>query len=104
MNEKLIERKLREGVKKQGGLALKFSSQTYTGMPDRIVLMPGEIYFVEVKSTGKQQTRIQKACVKILNGLEHDFWLIDDDNTLSMFLNYIRIKNEVRIEIATLTK
>ena len=56
MNEKLLEKKLREEVKKLGGLALKFTSSTYTGMPDRIVLMPkGKVYFVELKTTGQKR-------------------------------------------------
>lgn len=55
MNEKLLERKLREEVKKLGGIALKFTSPFYTGMPDRIILMPGaKTRFVELKSPGKK--------------------------------------------------
>ena len=61
MNEKLIERKLREGVKALGGLALKFSSPYHRGVPDRIVLMPGgRMYFVELKTTGKKPTLLQQ--------------------------------------------
>lgn len=104
MNEKLLEKKLREDVKKLGGLALKFSSSTYTGMPDRIVLMPGHVYFVELKSTGKTQTPVQKRVVKILNGLEQDFWLIDSEEGLQFFLCYIWAKTKVRNRLKEETK
>ena len=41
--EKVIERKLRDGVKKLGGGAqcLKFESPGTSGVPDRLILLPG---------------------------------------------------------------
>ena len=39
MREKVIEHKLLTEVKKIGGLALKFVSPGYDGVPDRIVLL-----------------------------------------------------------------
>ena len=52
--EKDIERYLIFEVKKRGGLALKFISPGFTGVPDRIVMFPnGKIAFIEVKDTGK---------------------------------------------------
>jgi len=91
VSEKTLEKKLREEVKKLGGLALKFSSSTYTGMPDRIVLMPGgKTYWVELKSTGKKQTPIQTRVERKLYSLEHYVFLIDSLYTLSCFINIIR--------------
>ena len=55
MREKVIEHKLLTEVKKIGGLALKFVSPGYDGVPDRIVLLPGgKIGFVEVKAPGRK--------------------------------------------------
>ena len=60
MNEKLLERKLREAIKKLGGKALKFSSPYETGYPDRLILMPGgRTYWAELKTTGKKPTEKQ---------------------------------------------
>lgn len=54
MREKTIEKKLADAVKARGGLAPKFTSPGFDGMPDRIVLMPGgRMAFVEVKAPGK---------------------------------------------------
>lgn len=90
MNEKLLEKKLREGVKKLGGLALKFTSTTYTGMPDRIVLMPGEkTYWVELKSEGESRTPIQKKAHNILLDLGYFVITIDSPEKLSNFLEHI---------------
>lgn len=56
--EKVIERKLRDGVKKLGGGAqcLKFESPGTSGVPDRMILLPGgRVVFVELKQVGKQE-------------------------------------------------
>ena len=38
-----------------GGLALKLESQHFTGLPDRMILMPeGRIFFVETKINWRQ--------------------------------------------------
>lgn len=60
--EKAIEKKYRESVKKRGGLALKFVSPGFTGVPDRIALFPGGIVeFTELKAPGKKPTARQLA-------------------------------------------
>ena len=43
MNEKFIERKLADAVKAAGGIAPKFVSPSFAGMPDRLVLLPGGV-------------------------------------------------------------
>ena len=54
MKEKIIEKKLVKAVKEAGGIASKFISPGFDGMPDRIVLLPGGVMgFVEVKAPGK---------------------------------------------------
>lgn len=48
--EKEVERRLRKMVERHGGKCLKWTCPGWTGVPDRIVLMPGgRIYFVELK-------------------------------------------------------
>ena len=60
MLEKQIEQKLSLMVKQQGGMALKFVSPSFAGMPDRLVLLPdGIIAFVELKAPGKKPRPLQ---------------------------------------------
>lgn len=60
MLEKEIERKLKSPIKKLGGLCLKFETPGYTGVPDRIILLPGGIVrFVETKAPGKKERKRQ---------------------------------------------
>lgn len=91
MSEKLIERKLRKGVKALGGIALKFFSIAFTSMPDRIVLMPGgRIYFVELKSAGKTPSARQQVVIRFLKKLGFEVYIIADEQKLSEFLNLIK--------------
>lgn len=65
--EKSVEQYLRQQVKKAGGLALKFVSPGFTGVPDRIILMPGaRVYFAETKDRGKKPRPRQQRVHKFL--------------------------------------
>lgn len=89
--EKLFERKLRETVSRLGGLAIKLYSPSFTGLPDRLVLMPGgRLWFVELKSPGKKQTPRQLIVAEIFRRLGFVILVIDSDITLNQFLNEIR--------------
>lgn len=84
--EKTLERKLYSGLKARGGKALKFYSPSFTGMPDRICLAPGgEIWFVELKSTGKKPSKIQSAVIKWLEGLGFWVFVVDSQKELDRF-------------------
>lgn len=68
--EKEIENYLTEKAKACGGLALKWVCPSWTGVPDRIVLLPGgRIGFVETKAPGKhlrpQQARWQERLISL---------------------------------------
>lgn len=89
MNEKLIEKKLREGVKKLGGLALKIYSPWFTGLPDRLVLLPGgRIKWAETKTTGEKLSKRQRYVHELLLKLGFHVWVIDSEETLNEFLQY----------------
>ena len=92
MGEKLLEAKLRDKIKKLGGLALKFYCMSFTGMPDRLVLMPGgRIYFVELKSEGKKPSARQKIVIGMLKKLGFEVWVIDTNLLLSEFLELVQL-------------
>lgn len=60
MKEKQIEQHLVKQVKAQGGLCYKFTSPARRGVPDRIVIWPGnQVHFVELKAPGKKLTPLQ---------------------------------------------
>lgn len=61
MKESVIEARLRKGVERAGGRCLKFVSPGHTGVPDRIILMPGgRVYFAETKAPGEKERSRQE--------------------------------------------
>lgn len=69
MREKTIEAKLVKNVRSMGGLALKFSSPGFDGVPDRLLLLPGgRIAFVELKAPGKMLRPLQVRRKKAVGG------------------------------------
>lgn len=87
MNEKLIERKLREAVKRKGGIAVKLYSAYHTGLPDRLVLLPkGRAFFAEIKTTGKKPTRLQELAMAALQKLGFVTVVIDSQESLDKFI------------------
>lgn len=78
MREKTIEQKLREAVKKAGGMALKFISPSVRGVPDRLLLFPdGKIAFVELKAPEKKPSALQEVVHKRLRSLGFNVYVID---------------------------
>lgn len=85
MREKTLERKLVEAVKAMGGIAPKFVSPGFDGMPDRLVLLPyGKIAFVEVKRYGEKPASparvrpLQEARHGMLRQLGFKVYIVDN--------------------------
>lgn len=61
MLERDIEKKLIRPVKALGGWCLKCELPGFTGMPDRIIFLPGpHVIFVETKQPGKKERARQE--------------------------------------------
>ena len=91
MREKEIEKKLALEAKKRGGLAVKFVSPGFDGMPDRILLMPeGRIAFVEVKAPGKHPRPLQMARHKLLRELGFSVFILDDESQIGGILDAVQ--------------
>ncbi len=91
MREKQIEQKLRLAVKKAGGIAPKFTSPGFDGVPDRIVLLPGgRMAFVEVKAPGEKPCPLQLARHKLLRSLGFQVYVLDDEQQIGGILDEIQ--------------
>lgn len=65
MLEKTIERHLVDGVKKLGGLCVKFVSPGTPGVPDRIIITAtGKVIFVELKTETGRLAKIQRYTIE----------------------------------------
>ena len=90
MKEKVLERKLVDAVKAMGGIAPKYISPNFYGMPDRLVLIPvGRLAFVEVKSYGEQPRPLQEARHGMLRRLGFKVFVLDRPEQIKQILEDI---------------
>ena len=91
MREKTLETLLVRTVKSMGGLAPKFVSPGFDGMPDRIVLLPhGKMAFVEVKAHGKKPRPLQVRRKSQLESLGFSVHCLDDATQIGGMLDEIQ--------------
>ena len=91
MTEKQIEQKLVKAVKAKGGLAPKFVSPGFDGVPDRIVLLPrGRIAFIELKAKGRKMRPLQVRRKRQLKSLGFSVYCIDSPEQIGGILDEIQ--------------
>jgi hypothetical protein len=91
MIEKEIEKRLTTEVKKAGGIAPKFVSPGFAGMPDRIVLLPdGFLAFAELKAPGKKPRPLQLTRHRLLRSLGFKVYVIDSIEQIGGMLDELR--------------
>ncbi|MCX4324420.1 MAG: VRR-NUC domain-containing protein [Lachnospiraceae bacterium] len=91
MREKTIEQKFRAAVKAAGGLAVKFASPGFDGVPDRLALLPdGKMAFVEVKAPGKKPRPLQLARHRQLRQLGFKVYVLDDEGQIGGMVDEIQ--------------
>lgn len=90
MREKVLEQKLVTAVKKSGGVAPKFVSPGWDGMPDRLVLLPvGMMGFVEIKAPGEKPRPLQLARHRVLRKLGFKVYVLDDEGQIKKIIQEI---------------
>ena len=91
MREKALEQKFLMKVKSDGGLALKFVSPGFVGVPDRLVLFPdGMVGFVEVKAPGEKPRAIQLSRHRLLRRLGFKVFVLDNEEQIENIIDEIR--------------
>lgn len=74
--ERDIETRLVGRVNRRDGLAWKFTSPQNRSVPDRLVMLNGWIFFVELKAPGKTLTAKQELKAKDIIGQGIHCWCI----------------------------
>ena len=88
MREKIIEEKLVKAIRLMGGLAPKFVSPGFDGVPDRLILLPnGRMAFAELKAPGKQLRPLQKRRKRQLETLGFRVFVIDNTDQIGGVLS-----------------
>ncbi|MBR3333484.1 MAG: VRR-NUC domain-containing protein [Clostridia bacterium] len=90
MRESENERKLIQAVRHAGGLALKFVSPGFNGVPDRLLLFDGgKAAFCEVKAPGQKPGPLQAHRMEQLQRLGFKVFVIDDVNQIGGIMDEI---------------
>lgn len=82
--EKDIERKLVKMVERHGGKCLKWVCPGWSGVPDRIILLPGgRVIFVETKRPkGGKLSALQRKWVKWLRAMDFGVYVAWDEENI----------------------
>ena len=90
MRESVIEARLRDGVKAMGGICWKFVSPGTTGVPDRLIILPGgKMIFVELKADTGRTSDIQKHRIAELRNLGADVRVLKGLPQVKAFLEEV---------------
>ena len=93
MLESNIEDFFVKECKKLGWLPLKFVSPSMTGLPDRIVLVPGGVvFFVELKAPGKKPRKRQTVVHNMLRRLGFAVFIADTKSAAEVAIIYGKTK------------
>ena len=92
-SEKDIERLLVNEVAKLGGLAIKLAAIHFSGLPDRLVLLPKErLFFAELKTTGQKPRPLQTYVCDKIRKLGFKVYVIDTKQGVLKVLEQYKIK------------
>ncbi|HCW80237.1 MAG TPA: VRR-NUC domain-containing protein [Ruminococcaceae bacterium] len=91
MQEKSVEQHLTRRVNELGGRAYKFVSPGNSGVPDRLVCLPGgKACFVELKAPGKKPRPLQVAAQEQLRRLGFAVKTIDCKERVDEFCKKLK--------------
>ncbi|MGN0587910.1 MAG: VRR-NUC domain-containing protein [Ruminiclostridium sp.] len=89
--EKEIEQYLSKEAKKYGGYSLKWVCPSWTGVPDRIIILPqGRIGFIETKAPGKKPNSQQQRWLERLQSFGFLAFKADSKQDIDLYLKMIK--------------
>lgn len=92
MPESYIEGRLATAIKPLGGLCIKLWALSFTGLPDRLILLPGgKVFFVETKYSEKKPRKRQEVVHGQLRGLGFLVFVVRTNEDLKEFLATIDV-------------
>lgn len=92
MLERDLEKYFVSEIKKLGGLCYKFVSPGNSGVPDRIVVLPKVVHFVELKTKKGRLSPLQKRQIKKLNNLGQRTWVLYGFEDVEKYINILKFE------------
>lgn len=96
MREKTVEARLRHGVEKMGGACFKWTSPGQDGVPDRIVILPGRVIFVEMKTETGKLSKVQEYQIDRLRRLKQTVRVLHGADEVKAFLRDLEEGGEAK--------
>lgn len=94
MRESENEKYLVDQVRGMGGLALKFVSPGHTGVPDRIIILPGGVVgFLELKAPGARPRKEQLLWIRRLQDKGCPAGWADTRERVGAFLTLLAVQD-----------
>ena len=87
--ERDIEAYLVRKVKERGGVAYKFTSPAHRGVADRVVCLPGQTWFVEVKAPGGRLTALQTLFGREMERLGQNYTVLWSKEDVDAFIKAV---------------
>lgn len=85
--ENSIEDHLRDEIKKRGGFCIKMDPNLTVGIPDRLCIIPGAIFFAELKRpSGGRIRKTQKPMIKRLTAMGHTVHILRTKSEIDSLL------------------
>ena len=99
--ETQIEQKLKNEIEKLDGLYYKFISPEHNGVPDRVVICRGQVFFVELKRPGEKPRRLQDAIHYKMRKRGAHVLVISNEKEIDSLVAYLKNKRNKpsRLEI-----
>ena len=86
--EKQVEQRLVKKVRALGGLALKWVSPGFAGVPDRIIFMPGgRVCLVECKAPGESPRTLQRKRFAMFERLGFPVTVVNSYESVDAFIS-----------------
>ena len=88
MNQKesQIESYLKIQIEKIGGMCLKWVSPGNRGVPDRIVFINSQIWFIELKSTTGERSKLQIYFERLIRKYTDSYLVISSKEEVNKFV------------------
>ncbi len=88
--ESSVETHLDRKVTELGGLTRKWVSPGRAGVPDRIVILDGHVYFVEVKTEDGSVSSVQQREMGRLKGAGANVCVVYGRGDVDLFVEYLK--------------
>lgn len=90
ISEKDVECYFCTQIKKLKWLPFKFVSPGNAGVPDRLVVTPVRIVFVELKAPGKKTRPLQNVQIAKIGRLGHKVEILDSRESVDNFIKWLK--------------